>query len=208
MVDCDDGHTLVLIAKCPAPGTSKTRLIPSFGEHATFELAKAMLLDVLHNLGSSPLLEAVRKVFVYAPATARQQAQALLHEAGAEELWELQPVASSVSLTAIDLTSVLRAALQDVRLASTTGTAVFIGMDTPDLQPSCVLDAIAKGKQGQAYICPANDGGYVLLGLPPAAPPEVFDGVKWSCHSTCISQMGVIAGEHTWQLHIAVPAVF
>jgi uncharacterized protein len=195
MVELENGHALVLIAKCPAPGTSKTRLIPAFGEDATFELTKAMLLDVLHNLGSASQLEAVRKVFVYAPATAQQQAQSLLQEAGAEGLWELQPVASSVSLTAIDLTSVLRAALQDVRLVSTTGTTVFIGMDTPDLQPSCVLDAITKGVQGQAYICPANDGGYVLLGLPPAAPPEVFDGVKWSCNSTCISQMGVIAGE-------------
>ena len=42
---------------------------------------------------------------------------------------------------------------------------------------------------GEAYICPATDGGYVMLSVPRVIPVGVFDGVEWSSHNTCISQI-------------------
>ena len=188
-------HTLLLIAKCPALGTSKSRLVPVMGADATLQLATAMLLDILHNLGTSHALQAVRKVLVFAPSSARAEAERLVAEAGATGRWEFLPASlPDDGLTSMDLTRVLKAAYTEARRV-TTGSVVLIGMDTPELCPSSVVHATAATAHHQhAYICPADDGGYVLLGLPPAAPEQVFEGVTWSCNTTCINQMGVVAG--------------
>jgi hypothetical protein len=42
--------SIVLVAKCPIPGKSKTRLIPLLGPEGSVVLAKAMLSDVLTTL--------------------------------------------------------------------------------------------------------------------------------------------------------------
>jgi hypothetical protein len=42
--------SIVLVAKCPIPGKSKTRLIPLLGEDGSVALAQAMLSDILTNL--------------------------------------------------------------------------------------------------------------------------------------------------------------
>ena len=41
---------IVLVAKCPIPGKSKTRLIPLLGPQGSAALAQAMLSDMLQNL--------------------------------------------------------------------------------------------------------------------------------------------------------------
>ena len=41
---------IIVVAKCPIPSKSKTRLIPLLGEEGAASLAKAMLCDVLVNL--------------------------------------------------------------------------------------------------------------------------------------------------------------
>ena len=42
--------TIVVVAKCPIPGKSKTRLIPLLGKEGSTKLAKAMLSDVLQTI--------------------------------------------------------------------------------------------------------------------------------------------------------------
>ena len=42
--------SIVLVAKCPIPGKSKTRLIPLLGPEGSSALATAMLKDILQNL--------------------------------------------------------------------------------------------------------------------------------------------------------------
>ena len=53
-----------------------------------------------------------------------------------------------------------------------------------------------------AHLCPADDGGYVLLGLPrelftpptrDAARASLFEGVRWSSSDTCSSQAQALA---------------
>jgi hypothetical protein len=43
-------HTIAVVAKCPIPGKSKTRLIPLLGQDGSAQLAQAMLSDVLGTL--------------------------------------------------------------------------------------------------------------------------------------------------------------
>lgn len=45
----NDG-TIVVVAKCPMKGKSKTRLVPLLGEQGSVDLALAMLSDVLLTL--------------------------------------------------------------------------------------------------------------------------------------------------------------
>ena len=62
--------SLVVVAKCPLPGESKTRLIPLVGEEGSSQLATAMLADVLTCL---TLLDtssrSVDRILLYAPPT-------------------------------------------------------------------------------------------------------------------------------------------
>ena len=47
-----------------------------------------------------------------------------------------------------------------------------------------------ENKQGKAYLCPANDGGYGLLSIPYDAPSsKIFKGLRWSHPLTAVSQM-------------------
>ena len=46
----DPSGAVVLFAKCPIAGSSKTRLAPLFGEEGAASLAQAMLSDILVSL--------------------------------------------------------------------------------------------------------------------------------------------------------------
>ena len=75
-----------------------------------------------------------------------------------------------------------------------TGAVVFLGMDSPEVGPTVVATALTRARRGAAaYMCPATDGGYTLLALPPAASPKIFTGVEWSTENTCLSQANSIA---------------
>ena len=43
--------TIVLVAKCPLPGTVKTRLAKDFGFEKAASIAQAMLCDILQQVG-------------------------------------------------------------------------------------------------------------------------------------------------------------
>lgn len=46
------GGAIVVVAKCPIPNKSKTRLIPLLGEEGSAKFAKALLSDVLVSLST------------------------------------------------------------------------------------------------------------------------------------------------------------
>jgi len=46
---------------------------------------------------------------------------------------------------------------------------------------------LASQQQQKALLCPADDGGYGMLCVPPMAPPEIFENVLWSCPVTAVS---------------------
>ena len=56
---------------------------------------------------------------------------------------------------------------------------VFVGADAPTLPASRVLEALAALRRGaHAVVAPAEDGGYVLIGLRGVRPP-LFHGIPW-----------------------------
>mmetsp|Transcript_12575 Transcript_12575/g.26501 ORF Transcript_12575/g.26501 Transcript_12575/m.26501 type:complete len:128 (+) Transcript_12575:151-534(+) len=51
--------SIVVVAKCPIPGKSKTRLIPLMGEMGSVRLAKSMLSDVLKTIAGCVSLSCI-----------------------------------------------------------------------------------------------------------------------------------------------------
>lgn len=195
--------SVVVFAKCPIPGKSKTRLIPLLGEEGSVGLAKGMLSDVLKSIDGCVELKGVRKILVYAPDTTegRETMDTILDELGLDTVqngnnnncfdsWHLLPMMSKTNdLRSNDLGAKLEDALIRVRNLneSKRQSVVFLGMDAPILP----LDDIVSGLQtpNSATLCPAKDGGYAMLCVPHTAnPSQTFSDLYWSHPWTGMSQ--------------------
>ena len=113
--------SIVVVAKCPIPGKSKTRLAPWLGETGAADLAKAMLCDVLMGLSTTPhhvvralSLERLRHAFVlsncfswyqnpvefpnvdrillFAPSARKDSMDQILEELGLHDQWTTIPM--------------------------------------------------------------------------------------------------------------------
>jgi len=212
------GGSIVVVAKCPIPGKSKTRLIPLLGEEGSVRLAKSMLSDVLRTIDGCRELKRVRKVLLFAPGTldGRERMEAILDDLGltttSEEdcdaspgqQWHLLPMMSSTQsndLRSHDLGAKLEDALVRVRALSSTddsnnnggGGVIFLGMDAPILPLDDMVTGLARAagnsKDAGATLCPARDGGYAMLCVPQRADPsKTFSNLYWSHAWTGMSQ--------------------
>jgi len=188
----DRDGCIVVVAKCPLPGISKTRLAPLLGNAGAAALAKAMLSDVLVSLSQLK----VPKILLYAPGTVEGCAHmtAILQELRLFKGWKLIPMedgdATTGTLTSSDLGSKLAHALLEARAFSGTGGVVFLGMDSPQVPLDEIEHALYQAAHhNAALLCPAHDGGYGMLCVPRCASPNVFQGVKWSHPLTAVSQL-------------------
>jgi uncharacterized protein len=148
---------LVVIAKAPVAGRSKTRLTPPCTPAHAAALAEAALADTLHAVAATP---APRRVIV------------LEGEPGA---W-LPEGFEVVAQRGGGLDARLANAFEDVG-----GGALLIGMDTPQVTPALLEAGVAALRRDgvDAVLGPAGDGGYWAIGLrePDAA---LFAGVPMS----------------------------
>ncbi|MER6026116.1 DUF2064 domain-containing protein [Streptomyces sp. NPDC001851] len=148
--------TLLVIAKEPLPGRVKTRLTPPFSPQQAAQLAEAALADTLHAVAAAP---ATRRVLVLD---------------GAPGPW--LPAGFDVLPQC--------AGSLDERLADAfahcSGPALLIGMDTPQVTPR-LLTVDFTGCD--AYLGPAEDGGFWALGLAEPAP-ALLRGVPMSTPRT------------------------
>jgi len=186
----------VLVAKQPGRA-SKTRLAAGLAASLDEETARATatafalasLSDLLERLAGV----CTRRVLLHAPPTdaARDELAGLLGSLAVCDQWELMPVLpAAAGGPPPDLGAVLADAAARCR-SPNAPAVIFIGMDCPDLPAEEIVHAARVcSEPGHAYICPATDGGYVLLGLPADARADaVFAGVEWSAPETCASQV-------------------
>lgn len=150
---------ILLFAKAPAAGRVKTRLIPALGEEGAARLARRML--------AASLREA--------------QASGLPVELCGEpdpRLWG--PVSLGIDLSPQgegDLGA--RLARASRRTLDRGEAALLIGADCPALDADRLRAAAQSLAEHDAVLHPAEDGGYVLLGLR-RFDPRLFDGLAWS----------------------------
>jgi rSAM/selenodomain-associated transferase 1 len=161
--------TVIVIAKAPQPGRSKTRLSPPLTLEAAAALAEASLRDTLACVARVP----VRRV------------AALEGDPGP---W-LPDGFEVVPQRGVGLDERLAAAFEDVG-----GPAVLIGMDTPQLRPALLRRALTELERADAVLGPALDGGYWAIGLREPRR-ELFEGVPMSSADTCRAQLARLA-EH------------
>lgn len=205
-------HTIAVVSKCPIPGKTKTRLVPLLGEEGSSQLARAMLSDVLVSLDGTQELKNVRKILFYAPATldGLHMMRALLTTLNLREIvpdddshgtdgWMLLPM-NSTNLKSASLGYVLTDILKRVHSMSGEagkGKVMFLGMDSPELPLEEIIGSFDSENDGKAFLCPANDGGYGMLCVPPEAPvEEVFQGIRWSDPLTALAQLKALSDCH------------
>ncbi len=156
-------RSLAIFAKEPVPGRVKTRLASVISPAAAAEIARAFLLDGLDRFEQLP----VRRVVVFDPPEAVAYFQSL-----AAGRYELQPQSSG------DLGARLQN-LFEQEFAGGAVAIVAIGIDSPTLPTSLVMQAFEELTRADVVLGPATDGGYYLLGCSRWLP-EIFAEISWS----------------------------
>jgi rSAM/selenodomain-associated transferase 1 len=153
---------IAILAKAPIPGLAKTRLIPALGAHGA-----AMLQEAL---------------------TARTVETAIAAQTGPVTLWAA-PDATHPSFRELVVKSQIAIKRQPdgdlgARMLAacdvSAGPVLVIGTDCPSLSPATLLEAASALRRGcDVVVIPAEDGGYVLIGVR-RQQPSLFEAMPWS----------------------------
>ena len=151
--------SIAILSRAPVPGQTKTRLIPALGAQGAADLHRSFL-----------------------HATVRTALQANL---GPVTLW-CTPDTSHPEFTAcaalgpLTLRQQAEGDLGNRMLATINGPTLIIGTDCPALTPELLQQAACALSENDAVLIPAEDGGYVLIGLrQPTA--SIFADMTWGC---------------------------
>lgn len=157
---------VAVLAKAPVAGLAKTRLIPALGAAGAARLQRRLTLRTLHTAQAA----AIGPVTLWcAPDVQHRFFRALAHTRGLA----CRPQAEG------DIGQRMAAAFEAHAQAAPTVPLVLLGTDCPALTPT-LLQATAQALRDgtPAVVVPAEDGGYVLIGLR-QPQPALFAGVDW-----------------------------
>ncbi|MBD5784834.1 TIGR04282 family arsenosugar biosynthesis glycosyltransferase [Cellulosimicrobium terreum] len=160
----DPPRTVVVLAKAPAPGRSKTRLTSLLTPEQAADVAAAALADTLDAVAALP-------------------GDHVLVLDGEPGPW-VPPGFTVYPQTTGGLDRRLAGAFDDV-CAHHPGPVLLVGMDTPQLAPELAAADLA-GRD--AVLGLAQDGGYWAIGLR-APNPDLFLGVPMSEPTTGAVQL-------------------
>lgn len=158
-------RALIVLAKAPLPGFAKTRLQRETGI-ASADVARLAEAFVRDTLAVCAATEGARTLVCHAPPESADWFRAIAPGAG---------LAAQVDG---DLGARMRAAF-DRAFAGGATRAVMIGTDAPHLGADTVEAAFAALERADCVLAPAEDGGYVLIGLRRACP-GILAGIAWS----------------------------
>lgn len=160
---------ILVFAKQPVPGRVKTRLIPALGAESAATLAAEMLEATIRE------------------AVATGLPVELCGDPDPSD-WFEGPVAFTAQGDG-DLGERLARAAERVLAEE---PVVLVGTDCPALDQRQLAGAARALEANDAVIHPAEDGGYVLLGLR-RFDPWLFAGIAWSTPSVCEETLRRIA---------------
>ena len=159
----------MIFAKAPTPGRVKTRLIPALGESGAAELQRQLIertlcTAVAAGLGRLDLWCAPDPDDPFFAACAER------HGVGLRAQGEG------------DLGMRMARALEFALAAG--APALLIGCDCPALTSAYLREAAGVLAGGSdAVLGPAEDGGYVLIGLARSPPAQLFENIAWGTAS-------------------------
>lgn len=172
-------NALIVVAKQPAPGQTKTRLSPPLAPEQASELYECFLKDTLDAMRR---VDDVQRVIAYLPEDALDYFHRLASD------FELVPQLGHDLGSRLDhaLTSYLSLGYERV---------VIMDSDSPTL-PSAYLsqafDALANG--ADVTLGPCDDGGYYLIGLKKPAPRLLLE-VKMSTPTVAADTIALAEGQ-------------
>jgi rSAM/selenodomain-associated transferase 1 len=162
---------IIIFTKTPIPGEVKKRLIPALSEQGAVKLHQKMLEQKLRMAHENKIAPVALHCW---PDTSHPYLQDIqtkyplhLHNQKGDNLGER--MASAMQ--------------QDVVKGS---NVVLIGTDSPPLNRDYLITAFQALHDGaDAVIGPAEDGGYVLIGLS-RFDAEIFQGIEWGGNNVCV----------------------
>jgi rSAM/selenodomain-associated transferase 1 len=162
-----DRVRVAVFAKAPVAGQVKTRLVATLGEAGAAELhaslvRHALFAATLAGVGRVELWCAPDETHAFFGECARDMGARLRRQEGAD-LGARMAHAFEASLSA-------------------GRQLILIGSDCPALTAGGIERAAAALASHDAVVTPAEDGGYVLIGLSRRVP-GLFDGIEWSTAS-------------------------
>ena len=179
---------IVIFAKEPQPGFSKTRLIPALGAQGAATLAKLLLERMLQAAIASEVGVVELCVTPWS----------------SEEVWRKVGVPVSVQLTDQgDGDLGVRMARAAQRVIDAGESVLLVGTDCPQLDAGQLQIAALALQDADAALIPALDGGYVLLGLN-QYDASVFSGIAWSTSNVATATHERIQALH-WRVQTLAP---
>lgn len=159
------GAAVAVLAKAPVAGLAKTRLAPLLGPAGAARAQRALLRQTYNTVRAA----SIGPLTLWcAPDVAHRHFQAWQQHRGVR----LMPQSGG------DLGQRMAVVVQQ-HFAAGPGALILLGTDCPALTPDHLQQVADALMTHDAALLPAEDGGYVLLGLSRPAP-GVFDGVAWS----------------------------
>ena len=161
MTENSRDRCLLVFAKAPVLGHVKTRLQPIYSPQQSVDLHTQLVNGCL--LMAATVSDCVTELWVgsahhgWSDLSHRYQFD-ILQQQG-EDLGDRMSHAFQQTLT-------------------TAPKAILIGTDCPFITRSYLLDAFDKLDEYDVVIGPAEDGGYVLIGLT-AEQSDLFTGISW-----------------------------
>ncbi len=157
-------HALVVVAKEPVPGRTKTRLCPPLSPDLAANLYRCLLLDTFALMQR---LEGVDLSLAYTPASAH------------DYFARLSPNGFRlVQQRGADLGERLSNAL-GLHFDLGYRRAVIMNSDGPTLPLAFLEQAFSGLGNADVTLGPGHDGGYYLIGMK-RLHPELFQGIDWS----------------------------
>ena len=157
---------LAVFAKAPVPGLAKTRLIPALGAAGAARAQRGFALQTLATARST----GIGTVTLWcAPDAGHRFFRALQRRHGVKVLDQ----------TGGDLGHRMAGAMATHFAHAPRMPLLIVGTDCPVLTPEHLQQAADALQLHDAALIPAEDGGYVLIGLRRPLP-GVFLGVDWS----------------------------
>lgn len=158
---------LIVVAKEPVPGLTKTRLCPPFSAGQAAEFYRCLMLDTLALVGR---LRMADHILAYTPPGARS-----LFEDLAPDGFALVPQRGA------DLGERLANALAH-HFELGYRRVVVMNSDGPTLPLAYLEEAFAALDGADVTLGPGHDGGYYLIGMK-ALHVSLFQGIAWSTES-------------------------